>query len=317
MDTVAVLLAVYNGAKYLEEQVESIMHQTYQNVICYAHDDGSTDDSKELLMELKEKYPSKMIVLEYPPTGGAKENFLSLLQGRTEPYIMFADQDDVWLPEKIEKTLAEMKKIEGNGSIPALVFTDLEVVDKELKPIAPSCIKYLGIDPTRVKFTQLLRSHVGAGCTFMLNNALATICCQPVDPESAFFMHDKWCMMIASIFGKISFVDEATVLYRQHGDNVIGLPKAPYEPESLYAKIMRNVNLVKSKEFIETKTGWTKQVRKMALELLKIENLPPEKRETLSKLVTLSAKPKFYRVFFYAKNGVLPQNGKDMFLFLV
>lgn len=317
MDTVAVLLAVYNGAKYLEEQVESIMHQTYQNVICYVHDDGSTDDSKELLMELKEKYPSKMIVLEYPPTGGAKENFLSLLRGRTEPYIMFADQDDVWLPEKIEKTLAEMKKIEGDGSTPALVFTDLKVVDKELKPIDSSCYKYVGLDPTRVKYTQLLRAHVGAGCTFMLNNALASICRQSFDPESAFTMHDQWCMMIASIFGKISFVDEATVLYRQHDANVIGATEPSYASESLRAKITRNVDLIKSKKFIETKTGWTKRVRILALDLLKIENLPPETRKTLMKLVNLKTKPKIYRIFFYAKNDILPAKRKDIFLFLV
>lgn len=220
---VAVLLAVYNGEKYLKEQLESILSQTFSDVKIIIRDDGSNDNSPLIIEEYRKNYPQKIFVLSGESTGGAATNFAALLEHCDEDYIMFCDQDDVWLPDKIEKTLSVMKATEDYGQTPVLVHTDLKVVDQNLNVISPSFFDFQKLKQSKVSLPALLVQNYVTGCTIMINRALKQRCGKI--PKGC-IMHDWWLALIAIIFGELVCIDEATMLYRQHANNQVGAKSA-------------------------------------------------------------------------------------------
>jgi len=224
MAEIAVLLATYNGGAYLKEQLDSLLKQTFQDFVCYIHDDGSGDNTVSVLKQFAEAYPEKFVLLSHPPTGGAAANFIYMLsQGYQEAYIMFSDQDDVWLPDKIEKTYQTMKKQEQAGK-PLAVFTDLRVVNAELEEISPSYYQIENRNPHLDKLEQLLKKNIAAGCTMMLNQPLALLCNQHSELMKL-TLHDWGAILLARLYGDIIFLEEPTILYRQHGNNSVGAKK--------------------------------------------------------------------------------------------
>lgn len=219
MPKITILLSTYNGEEYLKEQLDSLFIQTYKNIEIIVRDDASSDKTLEILKYYDIKLLSSDVNL------GIKKSFETLLRYACEnsdaEYFMFCDQDDVWNNDKIEKTLEEMQELEklyGNN-IPLLVHTDLEVVDENLKIISSSMWKYEYILPQYNTFNRLLIQNTITGCTMMINRELAK---KSLDiPEEA-IMHDWWIGLIASCFGKISYLEESTIKYRQHGKNTIG-----------------------------------------------------------------------------------------------
>ena len=136
--TIAVLLATYNGERFLREQIESLYAQTIKDWTIYVHDDGSTDGTKAILDEYVEK-KDNFVVLDYPSQKGASNNFFSLLKRVNASYFFFADQDDVWMSNKMEKCLVRMLQIEKSTiSKPVLVCCDACVTDEKLKVVSPS-----------------------------------------------------------------------------------------------------------------------------------------------------------------------------------
>ncbi len=222
-EKLAILLAAYNGEKYIAEQIESLLKQTEAGWELFIHDDGSTDRTPVILRHYEARYPDRIHVLAGPPCGGAKDNFLRMLREVRAPYVMFCDQDDVWLPEKVELTLREMKRLEAKHGLekPLLVFTDLCVTDERLHPVAARLSVYQKLDPECTKAKELMIQNVITGCTVMLNRALATLATRPED-TAGIIMHDWWCALIGASFGAVSYVDRALVLYRQHGGNFMG-----------------------------------------------------------------------------------------------
>ena len=222
-DKIAILLASYNGEKYIAEQIESLLAQTEAGWELFCHDDGSTDRTLEILRCYEAQYPGQIHVLNGPPRGGAKDNFLRMMRDVRAPYVMFCDQDDVWLPKKVELTLREMKRLETKhgGKKPLLVFTDLCVTDECLHPIAKRLSAYQKLNPGRIKPKDLMIQNVITGCTVMLNRALAEFAIRP-ENTAEIIMHDWWCALIGASFGAGSYVDRALVLYRQHGGNFMG-----------------------------------------------------------------------------------------------
>lgn len=132
---------------------------------------------------------------------------------------MFSDQDDVWLPDKVERTLALMEQTQGSPAVPALVHGNLKVVDKDLKVLNPSFFAFQGISPQRCSLTNLLVQNCITGCTMMINQPLFALA-DKTPPECA--MHDWWLGLLAACFGKIGYTIEPLMLYRQHGDNSVG-----------------------------------------------------------------------------------------------
>ena len=221
---IAILLSTYNGAPYLEDFLISLEKQTYQNWDLMVRDDGSSDDTLVILQKFSDNI-NKVSILKDRQNLGAKKSFSTLVNVALQSpeqyeYIMFADQDDIWLPDKIEKTYLKMKEFErSRPSLPLLVHSDVSVVDEKLNVLASSFWSYQHIEPTRDKLNHLLLHNIVTGCTVMVNRALAenvkTI------PNEA-IMHDWWMAMVASAFGKIGYIDEPLILYRQHGSNDTG-----------------------------------------------------------------------------------------------
>ncbi len=217
-DSIVILLSIYNGEKYLKEQFDSLYAQTYKNFKIIAIDDGSQDKSIEIL----KKYEVELIKSD--KNVGAGKSFSILLEFALQKsdanYFMFCDQDDVWYKDKIEKTLQKMKELElSYKDKPLLVHTDLTVVDENLKLLHNSYWKYQNIDVTKDNFQRLLVENVITGCTIMINKNLATLS-SPIPKD--IIMHDWWLGLVASYFGKIAYIDEPTMKYRQHGFNDTG-----------------------------------------------------------------------------------------------
>ncbi len=219
---VTVLLATYNGGKFLEEQLNSLLNQSFQDFRIVIRDDGSTDNTLEIIERYKGISPEKIEICQsFEKTRSAAGNFFKLIELYSDDYIMFCDQDDCWLPDKIEKTLNAMKKAEAEfgTDTPILVHTDLKVVDEELNLINNSFIKLQKLSPENTKLNNLLMQNSITGCTAMFNKALLE---KLFILPNAVAMHDWWLGLIAACFGKIIFIKEPTILYRQHSNNEVG-----------------------------------------------------------------------------------------------
>lgn len=223
---VTVLLATYMGEKYIAEQLESLITQTVKEIRIVVRDDGSTDRTLDIVGDFKNMYPDMIEICTPEQTGlGAAGNFFKMLQIYSDDYIMFCDQDDFWLPDKVEKTLSAMEKAEEKygTNTPILVHTDLAVADEKLNVISPSFAKFQKLDPSRDKLRNLLMQNCVTGCTVMLNRSLQDMLFYL--PEKC-AMHDWWIALVASAVGKIVYLPESTILYRQHSSNQVGAKNA-------------------------------------------------------------------------------------------
>ena len=139
-ERIDVLVATYNGEKYIREQLDSIINQTYKNIRILISDDCSKDSTPDILKEYEQKDDRIIVYTHEKNFGNYIKNFEFLLTKVESEYYALCDQDDVWLPEKIEKTFNKLK--EENAD---LAYTDLKVVDQDLNVIYPSMWDYLKI----------------------------------------------------------------------------------------------------------------------------------------------------------------------------
>lgn len=244
MSEVVILLATHNGEEYIQEMIESILSQDFQRWRLILSDDGSGDNTMEILKSYEAKYPEKIMVYRSGQQfGSAKLHFMHLLrQFQEAKYLMFADQDDRWHTDKISLTLQRMKQLEQDGHIPVMVHTDLCVVDENLQCLNPSFMKYSNLDGSRLDLRTLLIQNVVTGCTMMINRALA----QKVvgaEVKGAILMHDWWIALVASVCGVSDFLNEATVDYRQHGDNSVGA-KDSHSPRYILKRSVSGQNYI-------------------------------------------------------------------------
>lgn len=220
-----ILLATYNSERYLREQLDSICNQSVTGWRLIVRDAASTDSTVEIVREYELK--DHRIKLIGVGAADAKENFSQLLAKSASDYVMFSDHDDIWLPDKIERSMVEMRGLEekfGRES-PLLVHTDLKVVNEHLHVLSDSLYAWGGLDPSRNAPRQLLLQNVIWGNTMLFNAPLRRKCGNI--PLNA-VMHDHWVSLIAAVFGHIAYVPEAMVLYRQHGDNVFGVERSGF-----------------------------------------------------------------------------------------
>jgi glycosyltransferase involved in cell wall biosynthesis len=223
---VDILLATYNGGKYLHELIDSIISQSLQSWRLLIRDDGSTDKTLSILSQYAEKFPNNIKIVNdaYGRLGPAK-SFERLLFLSSAPYVAFCDQDDVWLPDKLKVQMNAMLDAEPRlpNNCPLLVHTDMLVVDKNMNVLSKSFWKYQNINPANMTSLQrlLIQNHV-TGCAILINRSLADISV-PVPANAK--MHDWWIALVAIVSGKIVWVEHPTVMYRQHDANDTGAKK--------------------------------------------------------------------------------------------
>lgn len=243
MGKIDILLATYNGEKYIKEQLDSILSQTYSNFRLIISDDCSKDATRDILKEYEQK-DNRIKVYYQDENLGYVKNFEFLLTKVENKIYALSDQDDVWNIDKIEKTYKKMKETNSD-----LVFTDLEVVNEKLETILPSFNDYMLLSRKIKKYQdsykmQYLYNCI-TGCTLMSKKKFIEKII-PIPLDSKYVIHDTWIGIIVALNGKIAYLDEKTIKYRQHGNNQIGTDKTSHK----FTKIQDVRNL-----FIDVKEG--------------------------------------------------------------
>ncbi|RAU94054.1 glycosyltransferase family 2 protein [Paenibacillus sp. YN15] len=292
----AILLATYNGEKYIHELLDSILLTSYiDSLNLYVRDDGSTDRTVEILKQYELKY-NDSIRMFCGENVGTAQGFNYLLKKSLDDghvYFMFADQDDKWINKKIDQVLECFKA--GNNDKPRLVHSDLYVASEDLKIIAESFWQYQHLNPQYVGINRLLIQNVVTGCTIGMNRKLAELV-YPIPKEA--IMHDWWAALTASALGTIEAIHEPLVYYRQHNSNTIGAQKY-------------SLSIKKIKEpFIISK--YTRQAE--AFYARHFDQLDEKQRETFKAFISLSSVSRLHAVqhilthSFY-KNGAIRNIG--------
>lgn len=243
--SLSVLLATYNGERFLREQLDSLIRQSYKNFQVYIRDDGSSDNTIAIIQEYMDKYGDKFILVEDDVSNrGPMNSFMYLLSVVDSDYYMFCDQDDVWLENKIQDSIEKIQVIERlNPGKPVMVHTDLRIVDENLNVLSRSFWNWRKFNVDLNKHKNFVPfGNVFTGCTMIINNAVKAHAF-PL-PEFA-SMHDQWIGLVAVKFGIVDNIKAQTILYRQHGGNVCSTGNRTHIQ---LRKLFR-------------KSGWLKEVR--------------------------------------------------------
>lgn len=210
---IAILMGVFNGGPFLQDQLDSFADQTVSGWTLIASDDGSTDDSLAILDRFSETEP---VQIQAGPRAGFAANFLSLLRSVPEhfDYVALSDQDDVWFKDRLQRGIAALRAVEG----PALYCARTTVTDAQLDPLHPTPLF------TRpASFQNALVQSMGGGNTMMLNRAGLALAAEAAAEADDIVAHDWWLYQLISGCGGTVLNDPDPVLfYRQHGGNEIG-----------------------------------------------------------------------------------------------
>ncbi len=220
---VAILLSTRNGALFLQEQLESIVAQSVATWVIYWRDDGSSDGTPDLMRSFARQAGLDRCIEVGARDGtgighiGIAASFLTLLRAAPAGCVVaFADQDDVWLPDKLERGLAALSAADPDR--PVLYCARQRLVDDRLRT--------LGLSPHRgppPAFPAGLTQNVATGCTVMLNPRAAALVAGARAPDGT--LHDWWSYLVVGAAGGILIADPVpTVLYRQHRRNAVGAP---------------------------------------------------------------------------------------------
>lgn len=221
---IEILLASYQGARFIREQIDSILCQDDGRWHLTLSDDGSTDGTTDILDAYAQQYPDRIArVHSGRQFGNARDHFFWLIRQCDAAYMMTCDQDDVWHPDKVGKTLNALLQAEkGHGAdTPLLVFSDQTPTDAQLKPLAPSLLRYQNQYFGSFDYRSLLIQNVVTGGAMGFNRVLAALASRCVDSRQV-IMHDWWLAAVAARFGQVIYIDEPLSDYRQHGANSVG-----------------------------------------------------------------------------------------------
>ena len=306
-----VILCTYNGEKYLEKQISSIMEQDREDFCLLYSDDGSSDSTKAILQSLQEKYGRRMRAFPRPMhSGSPAKHFLSILsalaKGEVETdnleYIFLADQDDEWFPDKLSKTISVIKEEERKfgESLPILCHTDCSLVNSRGELLAKSYRRYQKLPGASYRFSRLLLQNHVTGASVGINKALLQYCKEiPAEVK----MHDHWLALLANCFGEIQYLPYASYAYRQHGENVLGAKKA-----SVLRECEERLAASKEKDKKDTIHSSYRALFAQGRELKRLfgEKIPKEKKRVLEAFLSLEGKSRLGRITTMALFGIYP-----------
>ncbi|MGL6315419.1 glycosyltransferase family 2 protein [Vibrio sp. WXL103] len=218
-----VVLSTYNGESFLQEQIESILAQRESLNSLIIRDDGSSDNTLEIIESFESSHKDKIVVIRDGLGNlGVRDGFFELAKHASQEYVVFSDQDDVWEEHKLKtiRDYIEQKGLVGSES-PILIHSDLTVVDQELNVLSDSFIKLAGIVPSTNNTMDILLRNSVTGCASVANKTLID---KAMRHKSQFDLHDKCLAAIASIYNGIHYIDVPLIKYRQHDKNVTGAP---------------------------------------------------------------------------------------------
>lgn len=261
-EQVDILVATYNGEKYLREQLDSILNQTYKNIKVIISDDGSKDTTINILREYEKKDTRIELHIQKENLGVVK-NIEFLLKRVKSPYYMLADQDDYWMPEKVEKSLEKLKQEKAD-----LVFGDLEVVDENLNTLYPSFNDYMLLTRKIKKYINDYKVNYlyncVTGCTiFAKKETIEKIL--PLPTNSKYLIHDYWIGIMVALNGKLAYMPEKHIKYRQHGNNQVGTEKISHGFKKIkqVRELFINVKLGVFGTYVENNDRFPEEIQKL------------------------------------------------------
>jgi len=216
MSRIDILMATYNGERFLTEQIESILNQTFKDFNLIVRDDCSSDSTPQILLDYQQR-DERVSVFFNERTYGVAKNFELLIRQSDADYCMFSDQDDVWFKDKIEITMQEMARTEAGAKVPCLVHSDAIVTDRDLNKMADLHIGKRGM---RAGIREMLFTGVVQGATMMINRSLRN---EAIPFPTGIHMHDLYLGLLSEVRGRRKFIETPLMLYRQHQGNVIGI----------------------------------------------------------------------------------------------
>lgn len=293
MEKVLVLMSTYNGERYLREQLNSIIKQKNVEIEILVRDDGSIDDTIDILEEYEKKCNLKWFKGENLKPA---KSFMELIKRATEAeYYAFCDQDDYWMEEKLTKAIEKLSKVKNkNGK---LYFSALTVVDENLKEMYKE-----EIIPNLDFRTEMIKNHA-TGCTMVFDKKLKDI----INKNSFDYieMHDSLICKMAYLMDSYIYIDENSyILYRQHEDNVLGMTDNFFRIWKKRWKRFINSNCEASKmaeEFLKSGNLHYSKEKEYFLELLaNYKNNKKFKRE-LSKMKFFDKNTKMFNLLYKIK----------------
>jgi glycosyltransferase involved in cell wall biosynthesis len=205
--SISVCIATYNGELYIKEQLDSILYQLGAHDEIIISDDNSTDRTVAIIEALNEP---RITLLKNNTFRSHVRNFENALKHAKGDYLFLADQDDIWLPDKIEKMLAQLTKYD-------LVVSDARMVDANKNILEDSFFSFMD---SRKGFFKNLYKNTYLGCCMAFNRSILEISLPfPKDIN----MHDWWIGMISEIYGSVYFYNEKLILYRRHEETITSL----------------------------------------------------------------------------------------------
>lgn len=215
---IALLLATFNGGKFLSEQLDSLLHQSFTQFEIYIRDDGSTDNTLSIIKEYETNYKNIHYLYDSVNHRGPGRSFMWLLENVEADLFLFCDQDDVWQPNKVQELVSHILQYDIN--IPCLVHSDATVVDENLNILHQSFWKMMRKRPELSGNINYLCAYPCiTGCTMIINNMAKKIGLKNYNG----MIHDKWlAFKIVSSGGTIGYIDKPLMYYRQHQGNAIG-----------------------------------------------------------------------------------------------
>lgn len=217
-EKIEILMATYNGEKYIKEQINSIINQTYTNWKLLIRDDGSKDKTVEIIKEYEKKDDRIKLLEDNKGNLGFVKNFEELTKNSKEKYVMFSDQDDYWLENKLEIYINELNKLlKEEIEEPLLLHSNSFVCDDNLEIIKEKFI--ISKEALRYKENNYFFSYTVQGSTVLLNRKLIDIGLPFLESVT---LHDRYFHLLTEFFGKRVFIDKSLIKYRQHLNNKIG-----------------------------------------------------------------------------------------------
>ena len=301
MSEINILLASYNGEKFISQQIDSILAQSFQDFNIIIRDDGSQDRTPEIIDSYARKYPDKIIIIHDDALcKNPTKNFFQLLKYASANYVMFSDQDDYWLPDKIKITLDYMKTCEReNPDSPICVFTGLERVDANLKTL--NQFMALDINKSDYEFKRLISGNCASGCTEMLNRELYA---NLGEYDSNINLHDWWVILYASACGVVSHVPKALIYYRIHTDNSLGGKEI-----NMFKRLCLIVSSPLRKFKQSKKFFYQEKARLLLFRERYSEKIKPENLNYLDEYLNIYSTNKFTRIKAIIKTHYLSRYG--------
>jgi glycosyltransferase involved in cell wall biosynthesis len=291
---VNILLSTYNGERFIREQLDSLQSQDYPNISMYVRDDGSTDSTIDLLQEHQAKYPKiKLVIGE---NVGYIKSFYELVRicgGNDDELYAFCDQDDVWEPQKISRSVTMI--LGSLNPSETVYFSRMKLVDENLKQFG------LSSNPLFVDFGSTLMG-ISYGCTVVFSQGIRQLFLK-ANPNNM-LAHDWWICLIAASFGYLVYDPQPQVQYRHHGSNTTAgyranfLQRLKFRMKEIIERFFNKKPTVdflwQAEQFIST-----------------YNNIPLENKVAVEELIKLKDKSLFPRFLYICAPKVYANNSLD------